>query len=534
MEFTINESLDDICRTVFLTNPEVIAFSCYVWNIEATARLAQNLKKVMPSLTILAGGPEVSFNSAEFLRQNPAVDFVIRGEGEETFSEFLRAWQQDRVWKEIRGLTWRDGEAIVENPERDLLPDLDRLPLPYGENPVLPSGPIVYYETSRGCPYNCSYCLSSTIRGVRYFSLERVEQEVSALVSSGVSQIKFVDRSFNCHPGRAMALMRFLAELPGEVTFHFEIVADRLSGEMLELLTRVKPGRFQFEIGVQSTNPDTLKKINRRQDLDKLSANIQTLRQGRNIRIHLDLIAGLPEEDYRSLARSFNWVYDLEPDYLQLGFLKLLYGTSIREQASAWGYVFKDYPPYEVLCNRWLSFKEISLLKIIEDLLQRYYNSHVFTHTLDYSIRVLFPGNAFGFYEALAGEFLARGWAGRPAKREKLYVNLADFLSRLDPPNSEYYRQLLMLDFVINNRHLSVPAELGRIEIPDQGRKIKEYLRTMGLHESNGPSYKPRIEVFPIDILALAGIREAIPPQPWYPVLFQYGAEGTSVQNIML
>ena len=535
MEFTINESLDHILRTIVRAEPEMLAFSCYIWNIEDTVKLAQSLKKVLPSVSIVVGGPEVSYDSVQFLQDHPLIDMVVRGEGEETFRELLMAWREGRDGSGIAGLTWRNGDRVYHNPDRGLEEDLDRIPLPYGVDPVIPDGRIVYYETSRGCPFNCSYCLSSTIRGVRYFPLDRVRKEISALVAAGVSQVKFVDRSFNCHPKRAFELMRFLAALPGETNFHFEIVADALGSEVLDLLADVKPGRFQFEIGVQSINPNTLARINRHQDLTRLADNINVLMKRKNIHIHLDLIAGLPEEDYQSLAESFNWIYNLKPDYLQLGFLKLLKGTAIREMASEWDYVYKEYPPYEVLANRWLSFHELSTLKVIEDLSQKYYNSHVFSYTLDYCIPGLFAGNAFRFYEALADYYLAEGLAGRPSKRERLYVNLADFLSQLDPANSLPYTQMLMFDFVINNRHLNIPQQLGRTTIENQGARIKAYLREReDIKGLSRASVKPRIEVFPLDILALAGIREPVPPKPWYPVLFNYGEEGTTVEYIDL
>jgi len=535
MEFTINESLDHILRTIVGAQPKMVAFSCYIWNIEDTIKLTQNLRKVLPSVVIIAGGPEVSYDSVQLLQTQPSIDMVVRGEGEETFREVLLAWRHGRNGEGIAGLTWRQGERIYENPDRQLQVDLDRIPMPYGTEPVLSDRRIIYYETARGCPFNCSYCLSSTIRGVRYFPLERVRTEISALVAAGVSQIKFVDRSFNCHPGRALELMRFLAGLPGETNFHFEIVADALSSEVLDFVKDVKPGRFQFEIGVQSTNPNTLARINRRQDLTRLAENIKALMEPKNIHIHLDLIAGLPEEDYQSLAQSFNWVYALQPDYLQLGFLKLLKGTAIREEAPRWDYVYKDYPPYEVLANRWLSFSEMSTLKIIDDLLQRYYNSHIFDHTLTYCIPRLFAGDAFRFYELLAEYCLAEGLVSRPSKRERLYVNLANFLSRLDPVNSMQYKQLLILDFVINNRNLNIPPELGRMRIENQGARIKAYLREHdNLKETHGVPGKPRIEVFLTDILALAGIEEPVAPKPWYPVRFDYGEEGTTFENIDL
>jgi len=328
--------------------------------------------------------------------------------------------------------------------------------------------------------------------------------------------------------------MRFLADLPGETNFHFEIVADALTDEMLELLAGVKKGRFQFEIGVQSINPDTLARINRRQDLGRMAQNIKLLVERRNIHIHLDLIAGLPEEDYQSLAESFNWVYGLQPDYFQLGFLKLLKGTAIREEAPRWDYVYKDYPPYEVLANRWLSYDEISTLKVIDDLLHRYYNSHVFDYTLAYCIPRLFVGNAFRFYEALARFYMAEDLAGRPLRRERLYVILADFLSRVDPENSEQYKQLLILDFVVNNRHLNIPHELGRTTVENQNTRIRAFLEKNKKELAARGAEKTRIEVFPLDILFLAGINQPAPPQPWYPVLFCYEKEKTTLEYIEL
>jgi len=534
MEFTINDSLDHVMHTIVRAQPQLLAFSCYIWNIEETLKLAQNLKKVLPSLTIVVGGPEVSFETVKLLQDNPFLDMAVRGEGEATFRELLLARRQGGDYRGIIGLTWRLGEDIFENPDRELEEDLSRIPLPYGSNPVITDKRIVYYETSRGCPFNCSYCLSSTIRGVRYFPMDRVREEISALVAQGVQQIKFVDRSFNCHPRRTLELMRFLAELPGETNFHFEIVADALNDEMLELMAGVKPGRFQFEIGVQSTNPNTLARINRRQDLARMAQNIKLLVERRNIHIHLDLIVGLPEEDYHSLADSFNWVYNLQPDYFQLGFLKLLKGTAIREEAPRWDYVYKDYPPYEVLANRWLSYDEIGTLKIIDDLLHRYYNSHVFSYTLGYCIPRLFAGDAFRFYEALAEYYLVEDLAGRPLRRERLYVVLADFLARLDPKNSTRYEQLLILDFVVNNRHLNIPEELGRTTVENQGARIKAFLQKKQKELASGGVEKTRIEVFPLDILFLAGIKEPAPLRPWYPVLFCYGREKTTLEYIEL
>ncbi|NLB18259.1 MAG: DUF4080 domain-containing protein [Syntrophomonadaceae bacterium] len=534
MEFTINESLDEILRRIFERKPEMVAFSCYIWNIQDTVKVMKNLRKVLPEALIVVGGPEVSYDSLAFLEEHPYVDVVVCGEGEKTFEELLTAWRARSSMEGIAGLTWWRGREAIKNPDRLVLKDLDSVPLAYGTEPLVADGRIVYYETSRGCPFNCSYCLSSTVRGVRFIPDDRIKHEIKTLVAAGVEQVKFVDRSFNCRPDRALEIMRFLADLSGQTSFHFEIMADLLDEETWQFLATVKPGLFQFEIGVQSTNPETLAKINRNQDLQRLAENLRVLQQAGRIRIHLDLIAGRPEEDMESLARSFNWTYELKPDYLQLGFLKLLKGTAIRRQSAQGDYLFKDYPPYEVLANRWLGFKDISLLKVIEDLLQKYYNSRVFCCTLNYCGTNLFPGNSFEFYKALADYWLREDLVGRAINRERLYVILFEFLSQLDGTNSSKYRQLLIMDFVINNRNLNIPAELGRMQIEKQGMRIKRFLAD---RERNMPGfrnkYRPRIEVFPLDILDLAGISLQEKEVPYYPVLFTYD-EGVKLEYIDL
>ncbi|NLV17459.1 MAG: DUF4080 domain-containing protein [Syntrophomonadaceae bacterium] len=523
MEFTINESPDEILWRIFQHRPEMVAFSCYIWNIQDTVKVMKNLRKVWPEVLMVVGGPEVSYDSQSFLDEHPYVDLVVRGEGEKTFEELLTAWRAGSSMEGIAGLTWRRDREIIMNPDRPVFENLDLIPLAYGtENPAA-DGRIVYYETSRGCPFNCSYCLSSTLRGVRFFTDERIKHEIKAMVTAGVGQVKFVDRSFNCRPERALEIMRFLAELPGQTCFHFEIMADLLDEETLKFLATVKPGLFQFEIGVQSTNSETLSKINRRQDLRRLAENLRVLQRIGNIRIHLDLIAGLPEENMDSLVKSFNWTYGLKPDYLQLGFLKLLKGTAIRQQSEQGDYLFKDYPPYEVLSNRWLSFGEISFLKVVEDLLQKYYNSRVFSFTLKYCEATVFPGNPFGFYQSLADYWIRKDLVGRSLKRERLYIFLFQFLSGLEGTNSNEFRQLLILDFVINNRNLNIPTELERMQIEKQGTRIKGFLAD---RERKMPGfrnrYRPRIEVFPLDILALAGISLQEKESPYYLVLFTY------------
>jgi anaerobic magnesium-protoporphyrin IX monomethyl ester cyclase len=527
MEFTVNEDPGGIARRILQQNPDLIAFSCYIWNIEKTLKVIQVLKKVQPSLVIMAGGPEVSYDSLPLMKTWPGIDAVIRGEGEITFGEVLRSWSDKAGWEGIAGLTWREGEEVHINPDRPLLKNLDDLPRPYQNQPNELENRIIYYETSRGCPFRCSYCLSSIDPGVRYFSLERVKEELAYLAASGIPQIKMVDRSFNCHSERALTLMEFMASLPGSTCFHLEIVPDLLDREMLSFLRGLPEGKFQFEMGIQTTNSDTLNRIDRKQDLSRTAENIAALRETGNIHLHLDLIAGLPGEDYASIARSFNWAYALQPHYLQLGFLKLLKGTAIREQARDEEYVSQDFPPYEVLTNRWLNFSHLNQLKAIEDLVQKYYNSGAFSHALKYFIARYHHGDAFGFFEALADYFIAAGWEERPLARSRLYEILADYLEKLDPPGFIPNRELLRFDFFWSNPNLNEPWK-DKPKAPDVSRRIKERLRILnrdrtGDQRSQVPGQHFRIELFAADVLALAGIREkATEPAGICAVLFSW------------
>lgn len=530
MEFTINEDIDSIVRRIYRRDPTEVAFSCYIWNINETIQVIKTLKKVSPKVKILVGGPEVSYDAVQLMRRNPDIDITVRGEGEDTFRELLLCWQSTGSLAEIDGITWRDGEQINENPYRQLIDDLGSIPLAYGYAPLDLDGRIIYYEASRGCPYNCSYCLSSTIRGVRYFPPERIRREIADLVKSGVHQVKFVDRSFNCNSDKALELMKYLARLPGQTNFHFEIVADILTPEMLEFLSEVPAGKFQFEIGIQSINPATLSSINRSADLVKTASNIKALKKLNNIHLHLDLIVGLPFEDYESISRSFNWVYDLGPDHFQLGFLKLLKGSAIRDQAEKHRMVFKDQPPYEILANRWLSYNHISQLKIIESLLNKYFNSGVFSSSLDYCVNHVFGHNAMMFYEKLADWWIKGKHDEKPVRRDKLYGILAEFITGYAPEHAENAAQLLMYDFVYSNPNQNVPEELNRFTITEQAMLIKNYLRSK-VQDRSG---RCRIEVFKIDVLNFVGHTEKNQDRPYYPVLFEWHEKRAAVKYIEL
>ncbi|MBR2062791.1 MAG: cobalamin-dependent protein, partial [Anaerotignum sp.] len=350
-EFTINQRPDFIVEELFRLKPDVILFSAYIWNVETLRQLCPLLKKVMPNCMIGFGGPEVSYESENFLQENPAVDLVMRGEGELVFTKLLEYWDNGIFadLSEIGSLTYRQNGEIRSTVQEEPL-DLALLPFPYEADFSDIQNQIIYYESSRGCPYQCGYCLSSVEQGVRFVPLEKVLPDLQKFLDARVPQVKFIDRTFNCKKSHAMAIWKYLHEHDNGVTnFHFEITADIIDQEAIDYLKQVRKGLFQFEIGVQSTNPHTIKAINRNVDFEKLAGIVKQIKAGENIHQHLDLIAGLPYEDYESFGHSFNDVYDLEPEQLQLGFLKVLKGSLMHEKAAEHGIVYKNHAPYEVL-----------------------------------------------------------------------------------------------------------------------------------------------------------------------------------------
>ena len=399
-EYTINHQLDQILQDIFRREPDVIAFSCYIWNIEYIRYLIADLGKILPDVPIWLGGPEVSFDAAKVLGELPEATGVMKGEGEETFAQ-LAGYYVDKLCKKgtDSGKILPDGQAGLENipglafrlPNGSLADtgvrravDMSRIPFPYKHMDIKDlEHRIIYYESSRGCPFSCSYCLSSIDKSVRFRSLELVLDELAYFLEAGVPQVKFVDRTFNCNKKHAMAIWRFIQSHDNGVTnFHFEIAADLLDQEEIELLGQMRPGLVQLEIGVQSTNPDTLKAIRRKTDIDEIRRITGTINQAHNVHQHLDLIAGLPNENMESFRHSFNQVYSMEPEQLQLGFLKVLKGSYMEEMALTYGLCYSSRPPYEVLSTRWLSYRDILELKGVEDMTEVYYNSRQFVHTL--------------------------------------------------------------------------------------------------------------------------------------------------------
>jgi radical SAM superfamily enzyme YgiQ (UPF0313 family) len=459
-EFTINDSKDNILSEIYREKPDVLAFSCYIWNIEIVQLLSRELKKLLPDCTIILGGPEVSYDPQAILKDNSAVDFVLSGEGEETFT-VLNASIADRSqnYSSLSGIAYRNGNTIVYNEGFSLVTKLDEIQSPYTEELLQTvNNRIVYYESSRGCPFSCSYCISSTFNGVRFFSLDRVKQDLNILLTFKPKLIKFVDRTFNCNKQRAKEIFRYIISLNCDTLFHFEAAADLFDDELLEILSHAKKGLIQLEIGIQTTNTDTLKEIDRVTDMDKLSKNVRSILNNGNIHVHLDLIAGLPYEDLESFKESFVDVYGMRPHQLQLGFLKLLKGSKIRNEAAKHEYIYRNYSPYEVLSNKYVSFEDIMLLKDVEEVLERYFNSSKFNNSLEFLENNLFS-DAFELYYSLSVFCRKRGYLDRPVSyRENISV-LYEFFKEINKVqiNFEMFRQKMILDFLSSDSSCAIP-----------------------------------------------------------------------------
>ena len=431
-EFTINNQTEDIFRSIYQKKPDLLFFSCYIWNRSVVLDLAENIRKVMPDVVIWAGGPEVTYDAEQFLLENPQFDGVMIGEGEYTFYRLLRYYvDQEGSLAEISGITYyekRGGEIRATGSAR-MLDTLDELPFVY-QVPETFANRIIYYESSRGCPYSCSYCLSSIDKRVRFRSLELVKKELSVFLEHKVPQVKFVDRTFNCRHDHAMEIWRFLSEHDNGVTnFHFEIAADILTEEEIDLLSRMRPGLVQLEIGVQTVNEKTLGAINRSAKFEKIADRVKRISAAKNIHQHLDLIAGLPYEDYDSFKDSFDAVYALKPQELQLGFLKVLRGSQMHQEAEKYGILYRSQPPYEVLATKWISCDELLRLKEVEEMVEVYYNSQQFRYTID-ALEKLFE-RPFALYEALADYYKGQMLEGKSFSRMQRFLILRDFVKML-------------------------------------------------------------------------------------------------------
>lgn len=494
-EYTINNELDFILKDIYANNYDVILFSTYIWNVNDIVKICNNLKKVNKNVKIALGGPEVTYDSEESMKKYDFVDYILYGEGELVFRDFVKSLKGDIDIKDVNGIVYRNNGDIVKNKPMKDIENLDIIPSPYVDlNKAEYENRIVYYETSRGCPFNCQYCLSSTLQGLRYFSIDRVKSDLKALIDSRVSQIKFIDRTFNANKKFAMEIMQFLMENDNDyTTYHFEVTAHLLTEDMLEFLKECKEGLFQFEIGVQTTNEKVLEAVGRRDDFSKLSYVVQKIASYRNIHQHLDLIAGLPYEDYNSFENSFNDVFNLGIEHLQLGFLKMIKGTGIRNNADEHEFRYKDYPPYEVLYNKYITYNEILKLKDIEEILERYFNSKNFVLSMRYIIHNYYKESPFKFFEDFATYFDKNGYFNMSQGKNQLYKILLDFYTEQINKNIELFTEIIKYDYISLGKTSNVPGFMSKIEVEDFKNRCHLFLQ----NEENILKYIPRFENTP-------------------------------------
>ncbi|MGG2468518.1 B12-binding domain-containing radical SAM protein [Paraclostridium bifermentans] len=494
-EYTINNELDFILKDIYVNNYDVILFSTYIWNVNDIVKICNNLKKVNKNVKIALGGPEVTYDSEESMKKYDFVDYILYGEGELVFRDFVKSLKGDIDIKDVNGIVYRNNGDIVKNKPMKDIENLDIIPSPYVDlNKAEYENRIVYYETSRGCPFNCQYCLSSTLQGLRYFSIDRVKSDLKALIDARVSQIKFIDRTFNANKKFAMEIMQFLMENDNDyTTYHFEVTAHLLTEDMLEFLKECKEGLFQFEIGVQTTNEKVLEAVGRRDDFSKLSYVVQKIASYRNIHQHLDLIAGLPYEDYNSFENSFNDVFNLGIEHLQLGFLKMIKGTGIRNNADEHEFRYKDYPPYEVLYNKYITYNEILKLKDIEEILERYFNSKNFVLSMRYIIHNYYKESPFKFFEDFATYFDKNGYFNMSQGKNQLYKILLDFYTEKINKNIELFTEIIKYDYISLGKTSNVPGFMSKIEVEDFKNRCHLFLQ----NEENILKYIPRFENTP-------------------------------------
>ena len=459
-EYTINQIRDDILKDIYLEQPDVVCFSCYIWNISFVRELVPDLKKILPQVELWAGGPEVSYDAVEFLKKNPAFFGVMVGEGEETFHELAGYYieRKPETLSGIRGVAFRDenkGRDVVHTGWRELM-DLSKVPFAYS-NLTEFKNRIIYYESSRGCPFSCSYCLSSIDKKLRFRDIELVKKELQFFIDNKVPQVKFVDRTFNCKHDHAMEIWRYITENDNGITnFHFEISADLLRAEELALMKTMRPGLIQLEIGVQSTNPQTIKAIRRTMDFEKLKGIVEQIHSFGNIHQHLDLIAGLPYEGYDSFHKSFCDVYALRPEQFQLGFLKVLKGSYMMEMTGEYQILYKNREPYEVLSTAWLTYGEILRLKMVESMVEVYYNSGQFKNTLVFLEKYF--DDPFRMYEALGRFYEKKGYSEISHSRMRRYEILMEFAGEQKEIPSEALSDVMLLDLYLRENLKSRPS----------------------------------------------------------------------------
>lgn len=559
-EYTINNYAEEIMADIYRKKPDFLGFSCYIWNISYVTDIAKELHKVLPNTAIWFGGPEVSYESENYLKEHTYVDGIMIGEGEETLCELVRSYEEyfkETLIKQeenkeiltndtslvfrlqnIRGIVIRnqvnesksDAEIQIVNTGMRPYIDLDTVPFPY-DNIDKFANRIIYYESSRGCPYSCSYCMSSIDKRVRFRSMELVKKELKFFIDNNITQVKFVDRTFNCNKQRTLEIWKFIKENDNGITnFHFEISADILSDEEIEMMKDMRPRLIQLEIGVQSTNEKTIEAIKRKMDFAKLSDIVNRINNTKKVHQHLDLIAGLPYEDYESFRLSFNDVYGLRPEQLQLGFLKVLKGSLMHEEAEKYGIVYKTNPVYEVLKTKWLSYDDVLKLKQIEDVLEVYYNSRQFENTMEYLLR--FFETPFDMYEHIANYYDENNLFGIKHTRISRYIILLDMLGKtvLKNHDKEYNiaRQLLVHDLYLREKVKSRPEFADDMNIYkdkyNEFYKDEEHIRNIlpayHQYDTKQIARMTHIEHYTIDIQELIENKKIIEKD--YFILYDY------------
>ena len=565
-EFTINNYTDYIIQEIYKKKPDIIAFSCYIWNIDIVEEVACELHKILPNTKIWFGGPEVSYDVKERLERVSYIDGIMIGEGEETFKELLDYYIEDSMQlEEVKGIAFKNSayknstyknnglktntepidmkhennvinhevtkkeeavsETITVTPIRPQL-DLSQVPFPY-DNLEDFKNKIIYYESSRGCPYSCSYCLSSIDKKVRLRDTELVKKELALFIKNNIPQVKFVDRTFNCNRNHALEIWRFIKEQDnGKINFHFEISADILSDEEITLLNSMRPGLVQLEIGVQSTNEDTIKAINRKMDFNKLSAIVNRIKAGHNVHQHLDLIAGLPYEDYPTFTRSFNDVYSLKPDQFQLGFLKVLKGSKMYEYSKNHSIIYKDHAPYEVLFTKWLSYDDVLQLKEVEEMVEVYYNSGQFTYSVNF-LEHFFP-TPFELYQSLGDYYERNHLFDTNHTRMNRYYILLEFYKEKIQKDSTAFEEILIYDLYLRENLKTRPdfAKDNTVfksyyrNFYQNEERIKTYLKNYSDYNSKQISRITHFESVSIDILETVQSGSIVPKKQF--ILFDY------------
>lgn len=498
VEYTINENIQDIIEDIISKGYRVVAFSCYIWNIEIIVKVSETIKKIDPELKLLFGGPEVSYDARKVMERYPWVDFVVRGEGEVALKQFGQYLSGSRELKDVCNLTYRSENGIEQNPLYPLIDDFSVIPEFYMQSEKRDfENKIVYYEASRGCTYRCAYCLSSISKRVRFFPLDRVKRELKHLVDLGVKQIKFVDRTFNYNKQYMMEMLEYLISIDdGNINFHFEITASLLDKETLFMLRKVRKGLFQFEIGVQSTNDLTLKSVCRPNQFDRIREVVHEIKRGGNIHQHLDLIAGLPFETLEVFQHSFDDVFDLQPEMLQLGFLKLLKGTPMCELVEVHGIIHTSYPPYEILKTNYLSYADVVLLKRVDHLVDRYYNTRKYTAMMSFLYRNFYPQRGFDLFCDLQ-RFMTSSHRQVGASEE--FCLLYDFLNHKTTGEEEsFLRDIVCFDAIMMGRKKKLPDLISSwLEAKEEDKTFlfrclqkEDILRDLGFEASSKTVFK--------------------------------------------